>query len=50
MAVNTYLVLLFIIGALGVLAWFGAIWGVKTGRRWARPTWTMLCASGWVSR
>ncbi|SCK46716.1 hypothetical protein B046DRAFT_04796 [Streptomyces sp. LamerLS-316] len=45
-AVNIYLVLLSIIGALGVLAWFGATWAVKAGKRWARLASTMAFVLG----
>lgn len=45
-AVNTYLVLLSVIGALGVLAWFGATWAVKAGKRWARLASTMVFVLG----
>ncbi|MFJ4902369.1 hypothetical protein [Streptomyces sp. NPDC088727] len=45
-AVSTYLVLLSVIGALGVLAWIGAARSVRAGRRWARPAATVLFALG----
>ncbi|WP_254405227.1 hypothetical protein [Streptomyces sp. AC627_RSS907] len=45
-AVNTCLVLLTITGALGALAWLGATWAVKAGKRWARPVSTMLFVLG----
>ncbi|GGQ52112.1 hypothetical protein [Streptomyces flaveolus] len=45
-AVDTYLMLLSITGALGALAWLGAAWAVKAGKRWARPASTMLFVLG----
>ncbi|MEV0918463.1 hypothetical protein AB0I93_29950 [Streptomyces sp. NPDC049967] len=45
-AISTYLVLLSVIGALGVLAWIGAARSVRAGRRWARPAATVLFALG----
>ncbi|WP_031080465.1 hypothetical protein [Streptomyces sp. NRRL WC-3549] len=45
-AVTTYLVLLTVVGALGVLAWLGTIWAVRTGKRWARPAATALFVLG----
>lgn len=45
-AVNTYSVLLSVIGALGVLAWFGSTWAVKAGKRWARLASTMVFVLG----
>jgi hypothetical protein len=35
-AVTTYLILLGVVGALGVLAWLGTILAVKAGKGWAR--------------
>ncbi|MGN5632524.1 hypothetical protein [Streptomyces sp. AC154] len=43
---STYLVLLSVIGALGVLAWIGAARSVGAGRWWARPAATALFALG----
>ncbi|MFD4688823.1 hypothetical protein [Streptomyces sp. NPDC058463] len=46
-AVTTYLVLLTVIGALGVIAWLWTAWAVKAGKRWARSAATVmfvLCA------
>jgi hypothetical protein len=45
-AVTTYLVLLSVIGALGILSWLWSIWAVKTGKRWARGAATVLFAVG----
>lgn len=45
-AVTTYLVLLSVIGALGVLAWLGTAWAVKAGKRWARPAATVMFVLG----
>ncbi|HEX2132984.1 MAG TPA: hypothetical protein VHH15_15655 [Actinophytocola sp.] len=45
-AVSTYLVLLSVVGALGVLAWLGTTWGVRAGRRWARPAATAMFVLG----
>jgi hypothetical protein len=45
-AVTTYLVVLSIVGALGVLAWLTTAWGVKTGKRWARPAATAMFMLG----
>lgn len=45
-AVTTYLVLLSVVGALGVLAWLWTIRAVKAGKRWARPAATVLFAIG----
>lgn len=45
-AVNTYLVLLSVIGALGILAWCGAIRAAKADTRWARPASTVLFVLG----
>lgn len=45
-AVSTYLVLLSVIGALGILAWSTATWAVRAGRRWARPASTALFVLG----
>ncbi|HEX5404122.1 MAG TPA: hypothetical protein VFX16_17685 [Pseudonocardiaceae bacterium] len=36
-AVSTYLILLSVVGALGVLSWLATTWAVKAGKRWARP-------------
>ncbi|MEU9636067.1 hypothetical protein ACGFZZ_09765 [Streptomyces tendae] len=45
-AVTTYLVLLSVVGALGVLAWLWSIWSVRADKQWARPVATVLCALG----
>ncbi|MEV5012463.1 hypothetical protein AB0K74_32885 [Streptomyces sp. NPDC056159] len=45
-AVTTYLVLLSVIGALGVLAWLWTIWAVRAGKRWARPAATVMFVLG----
>jgi hypothetical protein len=45
-AVSTYLILLAVIGALGVLAWLGTAWAVRAGRRWARPAATAMFVLG----
>lgn len=45
-AVSTYLVLLSVIGALGVLAWLGTAWAVRAGKRWARPAATVMFVLG----
>lgn len=45
-AVTTYLTLLSVIGALGVLAWLVAARAVRTDTRWARPAATALFALG----
>ncbi|MEK2478218.1 hypothetical protein [Streptomyces noursei] len=45
-AVGTYLVLLSVIGALGVIAWFGTTWAVNAGKRWARPAATVMFVLG----
>jgi hypothetical protein len=47
-AVSTYLILLSVIGALGVLAWLGTAWAVRTGRRWARPAATAMFVLGTI--
>ncbi|WP_202637737.1 hypothetical protein [Bailinhaonella thermotolerans] len=47
-AVNTYLVLLSAIGALGVISWLCTAWAVRRGKRWARPAATVLLALGVV--
>ncbi|MFD0024791.1 hypothetical protein [Streptomyces sp. NPDC058382] len=41
-AVSTYLVLLSVTGALGVVAWLWALRAVKAGKRWARPAVTVM--------
>ncbi|MEV5779250.1 hypothetical protein AB0L49_50285 [Streptomyces antimycoticus] len=41
-AVTTYLVVLSVIGALSVLAWLTTARAVKAGKRWARPTATVM--------
>lgn len=45
-AVTTYLVVLSVIGALGVLAWLTTAWVVKAGKRWARPAATVMFMLG----
>ncbi|MFB7077783.1 hypothetical protein [Streptomyces sp. NPDC056308] len=45
-AVSTYLVLLSVIGALGVIAWLWTIWAVKADKRWARPAATVMFVLG----
>ncbi|MBQ0825934.1 hypothetical protein [Streptomyces tagetis] len=45
-AVTTYLVLLSVVGALGVLAWLGTAWAVRAGKPWARPAATVLFVLG----
>ncbi|MFC6929047.1 hypothetical protein ACFQHO_00865 [Actinomadura yumaensis] len=45
-AVTTYLVLLSVIGALGVIAWLWTTWAVKAGKRWARPAVTVMFVLG----
>ncbi|GAA2434112.1 hypothetical protein GCM10010433_38510 [Streptomyces pulveraceus] len=45
-AVSTYLVLLSVVGALGVLAWLWTTWAVRAGKRWARPAVTVMSVLG----
>jgi hypothetical protein len=45
-AVMTYLIYLSVVGALGIVCWLGAIWGVRTGKRWARGVATLVLALG----
>ena len=45
-AVDTYLVLLAVIGGLGAIAWLGTAWAVATEKRWARPTATTILVAG----
>ncbi|GGM79897.1 hypothetical protein ACFFX1_44905 [Dactylosporangium sucinum] len=45
-AVMTYLIYLTVLGALGIACWFGAIWAVRTGKRWARSVATLVFALG----
>ncbi|WP_242908583.1 hypothetical protein [Actinomadura terrae] len=45
-AVNTYLILLSVIGALGAGAWLWTAWAVRTGRRWARSAATVMFVLG----
>ena len=45
-AVSTYLVILAVVGALGVLAWLATTWAVRVGTRWARPAATVLLVLG----
>jgi hypothetical protein len=46
----TYLVYLSVVGALGVAAWFGAIWAVKAGKRWVREGATAMFAVAFLWR
>lgn len=41
-----YLIYLSIVGALGIICWFCAIWAVRTGKRWARSVTTLMLALG----
>lgn len=45
-AATTYLAVLSVIGALGVLAWLATAWTVKAGKRWARPAATVMFILG----
>lgn len=45
-AVTTYLVLLSVLGALGVIAWLWTTRAVKAGKRWARPVATVMFVLG----
>ncbi len=45
-AVTAYLIYLSAVGVLGIVSWLGAIWAVKTGKRWARGSATVLFALG----
>lgn len=45
-AVTTYLILLSVIGALGVIAWLWTTWAVKAGKRWACPAATVMFVLG----
>jgi hypothetical protein len=45
-AVTTYLVVLSVIGALGILAWLTTGWAVKVGKRWARSAATVMLVIG----
>lgn len=45
-AVDTYVILLSVIGVLGVVGWLGAAWAVRTGKRWARPVSVVMLVSG----
>jgi hypothetical protein len=45
-AVDLYVALLSVIGALGAAAWLWAMWSVKAGTGWARPVATVLLALG----
>ncbi|MEU6678954.1 hypothetical protein [Streptomyces sp. NPDC046853] len=45
-AVTTYLVLLSVLGALGVIAWLWTTRAVKAGKRWARPAATVMFVLG----
>ncbi|MFF8597015.1 hypothetical protein ACF061_37520 [Streptomyces sp. NPDC015220] len=44
--VTTYLVVLSVLGVLGVLAWLTTAWAVRAGKRWARPTATVMSVIG----
>ncbi|GLW96074.1 hypothetical protein [Microtetraspora sp. NBRC 16547] len=43
-AVMTWLVCLSVVGALGIIWWFFAIWAVRAGKRWARSVATLVFA------
>ncbi|WP_157529949.1 hypothetical protein [Microtetraspora niveoalba] len=45
-AVMTWLVCLSVVGALGVMCWFGTIWAAGTGKRWARGVATLVFVLG----
>ena len=45
-AVDTYLVVLSVVGALGVVAWLGTVWAVRSGKRWARSAATVAFVVG----
>ncbi|MEZ7002203.1 hypothetical protein [Streptomyces sp. AD55] len=45
-AVTAYLLLLTVVGVLGVLAWLGTAWAVRTDKPWARPAATVLFVLG----
>jgi hypothetical protein len=45
-AVMTYLIYLSVLGAVGVICWFCAIWAVRTGKRWARGVAALVFALG----
>ncbi|MEV0967356.1 hypothetical protein [Microtetraspora glauca] len=45
-AVMTWLVCLSVVGALGIICWFCAIWAARTGKRWARGVVTLVFALG----
>jgi hypothetical protein len=45
-AVITYLIYLSVVGALGIICWFCAIWAVRTSKRWARSVATLVLALG----
>jgi predicted permease len=45
-AVTTWLVVLSVVGALGLVSWITTIWAVRAGKRWARWMATALFAIG----
>jgi hypothetical protein len=45
-AVNAWLVILSLVGALGIAGWGSTIWAVKAGRRWATWAATAMFALG----
>jgi hypothetical protein len=45
-AVTTWLVILSVVGALGVVSWVLVIWATRTRRAWARPAATTAFALG----
>ncbi|MER6046416.1 hypothetical protein ABT168_02870 [Streptomyces sp. NPDC001793] len=45
-AVTTYLIVLSVVGALGVLAWLTTALAVQAGKQWARPAATVMFILG----
>ncbi|WP_433353312.1 hypothetical protein ACQP25_08275 [Microtetraspora malaysiensis] len=45
-AAMTWLVCLSVVGALGIICWFFAIWAVRAGKRWGRSVATLVFALG----
>jgi len=45
-AVTTWLVILSVVGALGIVSWIWTIWAVKSGKGWARWVATAMFALG----
>ncbi|HWM73166.1 MAG TPA: hypothetical protein VNQ53_05470 [Nocardioides sp.] len=45
-AVSTWLVILTVLGALGVVGWVATIWASRTGRAWSRPAATAAFVVG----